>query len=143
MIKVKNNSPATGDNIKIIDEIVRRHNIHRGDSHPQEIQTTFGFVPPEAITCISDLLDAESELYSMSYAQFRLEPVGKYYLRLPWYACHHGKKSALWHALVPDGEKSTAVDLAVARFVLQPGTGDDSQRRNGSQGNTRKSKGCR
>ncbi|HHU30350.1 MAG: NADH-quinone oxidoreductase subunit NuoE [Bacillota bacterium] len=82
MIKVKNNSPATGDNIKIIDEIVRRHNIHRGAAIPilQEIQTTFGFVPPEAITRISDLTGiAESELYSIVtfYAQFRLEPVGK------------------------------------------------------------------
>jgi NADH-quinone oxidoreductase subunit E len=82
MIKVKNNSPATGDNIKIIDEIVRRHNIHRGAAIPilQEIQTTFGFVPPEAITRISDLTGiAESELYSIAtfYAQFRLEPVGK------------------------------------------------------------------
>ncbi|HHX75499.1 MAG TPA: NADH-quinone oxidoreductase subunit NuoE [Firmicutes bacterium] len=89
MKTTENTALAANDPIGTIDAIVRRHNVYRGATIPilQEIQQTFGYVAPEAITRISDLTGIpESEIYSIVtfYAQFRLQPVGKYVISV----CH-------------------------------------------------------
>lgn len=85
----KDTNLAAKDPLAAIDAIVRRHNINTGATIPilQEVQNTFGFVAPEAITRISDLTGIPvSELYSIVtfYAQFRLQPMGKHIINV----CH-------------------------------------------------------
>ena len=89
MSRKKNTAVTAKDPVEIIDAIVRKHSVDRGATIPilQEIQQTFGYIAPEAITRISDLTGIpESEIYSIAtfYAQFRLQPVGKYIISV----CH-------------------------------------------------------
>jgi len=72
-----------------IDEIVHKHNVEQGAVIPilQEIQDTYGYVPPAAIQRIADSMNVPvSEIYGIVtfYAQFRLQPLGKYLIKV----CH-------------------------------------------------------
>ena len=72
-----------------IDEIAHKHNVEPGAVIPvlQEIQDTYGYVPPAAIQRVADNMNVPaSEIYGIVtfYAQFRLEPIGKYLIKV----CH-------------------------------------------------------
>ena len=72
-----------------IDEVVHKHNVEQGAVIPilQEIQDTYGYVPPAAMQRIADDMNVPvSEIYGIVtfYAQFRLEPLGKYLIKV----CH-------------------------------------------------------
>ena len=72
-----------------IDEVVHKHNVEQGAVIPilQEIQGTYGYVPPAAMQRIADDMNVPvSEIYGIVtfYAQFRLEPLGKYLIKV----CH-------------------------------------------------------
>jgi NADH-quinone oxidoreductase subunit E len=73
----------------VIDAIVHKHNVQPGAVIPvlQEIQDTYGYVPPVAIERIAENMGIPaSEIYGIVtfYAQFRLEPMGKNLIKV----CH-------------------------------------------------------
>ena len=73
----------------IIDAITRKHSVERGAVIPilQEVQDTLGYVPKAAIQRVAGDIDVPaSEIYGIVtfYAQFRLEPLGKYLIKV----CH-------------------------------------------------------
>ena len=72
-----------------IDTIVHKHNVERGAVIPilQEIQGTYGYVPPVAVQRIADNINVPaSEIFGIVtfYGQFRLQPLGKYLIKI----CH-------------------------------------------------------
>lgn len=74
---------------KVIDEIIHRHNVEPGAVIPvlQEIQDTYGYVPVIAIQRAADIMNVPaSKIFGIVtfYAQFRLQPLGKYLIRV----CH-------------------------------------------------------
>jgi len=75
--------------LDLIDTIAHKHSVERGAIIPilQEVQNTLGYVPKEAIKRIAlDVGVPASEIYGIVtfYAQFRLEPMGKYLIKV----CH-------------------------------------------------------
>jgi NADH-quinone oxidoreductase subunit E len=75
--------------LNAIDAIAKKHSVERGAIIPilQEVQDTSGYVPKEAIQRIALVVGVPaSEIYGIVtfYAQFRLEPLGKYLIRV----CH-------------------------------------------------------
>ncbi len=76
-------------NTELIAGIVYRNNAEKGSAIPilQEVQSTFGYVPPAAIQSISEATGIPaSDLYSIVtfYSQFRLEPLGENTIKV----CH-------------------------------------------------------
>ena len=72
-----------------IDTIVHKHNVEAGAVIPilQEIQATYGYVPPVAIQRIAENINVPvSEIFGIVtfYSQFRLEPIGQYLIKI----CH-------------------------------------------------------
>jgi NADH-quinone oxidoreductase subunit E len=88
-----------------IDTIVHKHNVEPGAVIPvlQEIQETYGHVPPIAIQRVAEHLNIPaSEIYGIVtfYAQFRLEPLGKNLVRVcHGTACHLGGAEMVAEAL--------------------------------------------
>jgi NADH-quinone oxidoreductase subunit E len=88
-----------------IDAIVHKHNVEPGAVIPvlQEIQETYGHVPPIAIQRVAEHLNIPaSEIYGIVtfYAQFRLEPLGKNLVRVcHGTACHLGGAEMVAEAL--------------------------------------------
>jgi len=73
----------------VIDAIVHKHNVEAGAVIPvlQEIQETYGYVPPVAIQRIAENMNVPaSEVFGIVtfYAQFRLQPLGKNLIKV----CH-------------------------------------------------------
>ena len=76
-------------NFAVIDAIVHKHNVEPGAVIPilQEIQDSYGYVPPVAIQRIAENMDIPaSKIYGIAtfYSQFRLQPLGKYLIKV----CH-------------------------------------------------------
>ena len=72
-----------------IDTIVHKHNVEAGAVIPilQEIQDTYGYVPPVAIQRIAENINVPaSEIFGIVtfYGQFRLQPLGKHLIKI----CH-------------------------------------------------------
>ena len=88
-----------------IDTIVHKHNVEPGAVIPvlQEIQETYGHVPPIAIQRVAEHLNIPtSEIYGIVtfYAQFRLQPLGKNLVRVcHGTACHLGGAEMVAEAL--------------------------------------------
>ena len=75
--------------LAVIDAIVHKYNVQRGAVMPvlQEIQETYGHVPPAAIQRVAENMGiSASRIYGIVtfYAQFRLQPVGKNLIKV----CH-------------------------------------------------------
>jgi len=73
----------------MIDEIAHKHNVELGAVIPvlQEIQDTYGYVPPVAIQRVAENMNVPaSEIFGIVtfYAQFRLQPLGKHLIKV----CH-------------------------------------------------------
>ncbi len=73
----------------VIDAITHKHNVEPGAVIPalQEIQDTYGYVPPVAIQRIAENLGVPaSDIFGIVtfYSQFRLEPLGKNLIKV----CH-------------------------------------------------------
>lgn len=86
---VTETAPKKTLDFDVIDEVAHKHNVEPGAVIPvlQEIQGTYGYVPPAAIQRIADNMNVPaSEIYGIVtfYAQFRLEPLGKYLIKV----CH-------------------------------------------------------
>lgn len=89
----------------VIDAITHRHNVQPGAVIPvlQEIQDTYGYVPPAAIQRIAENMGVPaSELFGIVtfYAQFRLKPVGKNLVKVcHGTACHLNGAERITQAL--------------------------------------------
>ncbi len=80
---------AESPDLTTVDGIIDKHSTERGAVIPilQEVQDAYGYVPRAAIQRISAGIDVpSSEIYGIAtfYAQFRLEPLGKYLVKV----CH-------------------------------------------------------
>jgi len=76
-------------NFTVIDDIVHKHNVEPGAVIPilQEIQDTYGYVPPVAIQRVAESMNIPaSEIFGIVtfYAQFRLQPLGRHLIKV----CH-------------------------------------------------------
>jgi len=76
-------------NLIVIDAIVHKHNVQPGAVIPvlQEVQDTYGYVPPVAIERIAENIGIPaSEIFGIVtfYTQFRLQPLGKNLIKV----CH-------------------------------------------------------
>lgn len=86
---------ATTDELaKGLDPIVERHRGKKGITIPllSDIQKVFGYLPEDAVAYVGKALDIPTaELFGVAtfYAMFRLQPQGKYVVRLcRGTACH-------------------------------------------------------
>lgn len=75
--------------LKLLDPIIEKYKGKKGSMIPllQQTQTLFGYIPREAFIRLSDATGLNlSEMYGVAtfYAQFRLNPVGKYIIKV----CH-------------------------------------------------------
>lgn len=83
-------------NLAVIDAITHKHNVQQGAVIPvlQEIQDTYGYIPPAAIERIAENMGVPaSTVYGVAtfYALFRLEPMGKNLIKVcHGTACHLG-----------------------------------------------------
>jgi NADH-quinone oxidoreductase subunit E len=103
----------------LIDAIVHKHNVQPGAVIPilQEIQDAYGYVPPVAITRISEnIAVSASDIYGIVtfYSQFRLQPVGKHVIKVcHGTACHLNGAEKIAHSLAHAtgaGEGETSPD---------------------------------
>jgi NADH-quinone oxidoreductase subunit E len=112
----------------LIDAIVHKHNIQPGAVIPilQEIQDAYGYVPPVAITRISENIGVSaSDIYGIVtfYSQFRLQPVGKHIVKVcHGTACHLNGAERIAHALAhatgaEEGETSADGLITVERVA--------------------------
>lgn len=90
----------------------------------QAAQTTFGYLPPEAVQAISDeMLIPLAEIYGVAtfYAQFHLKPRGRHIVRVcRGTACHVRGSLKILEKLKEKlgvGENETTDDL---RYTLEP-----------------------
>ena len=112
----------------LIDAIVHKHNVQPGAVIPilQEIQDAYGYIPPVAITRISENMSVSAgEIYGIVtfYSQFRLQPVGKHVIKVcHGTACHLNGAERIAHALArttgaEEGETSPDGMITVERVA--------------------------
>lgn len=94
-----------GFSFAVIDAIVHKHNVDPGAVIPvlQEIQDTYGYVPPVAIQRVAENMNVPaSEIFGIVtfYAQFRLQPLGRNLIKVcHGTACHLGGAEMVAEAL--------------------------------------------
>lgn len=114
--------------LAVIDAITHKHNVQPGAVIPvlQEVQETYGYVPPVAIERIAKNMGIPaSEIYGIVtfYSQFRLQPVGKNLIKVcHGTACHLGGAEMIAHALAQvvgasEGETSQDNKFTVERVA--------------------------
>ncbi len=112
----------------VIDAITHKHNVQPGAVIPvlQEVQETFGYVPPAAIQRIGTNMGVPaSEIFGIVtfYAQFRLEPLGKNHIKVcHGTACHLGGAERVADALcqcvgAKEGETSADGNFTVEKVA--------------------------
>ena len=105
--------------LTLIDDLIKKYKDKKGNMIPllQGTQAVFGYLPARAFKKISDETGLEmSDMYGVAtfYAQFRLNPVGKYIIKVcHGTACH-----------VQNSDKITE-SLQEALKVADGGTTDD------------------
>lgn len=89
----------------VIDAIVFKHNVQPGSVIPvlQEIQDTYGYIPPAVIPRIADNMGISiSDIYGVVtfYSQFKLKPAGKNTIKVcHGTACHLNGADLLANAI--------------------------------------------
>jgi NADH-quinone oxidoreductase subunit E len=111
-----------------IDAIVHKRNIELGAAIPilQEIQDTYGYIPPIAIQRIAENMNVPaSELFGIVtfYSQFRLQPLGKNIIKVcHGTACHLSNAERISQTLsqevgAKEGETSPDGQFTVERVA--------------------------
>jgi len=114
--------------LAVIDAITHKHNVQPGAVIPvlQEVQETYGYVPPVAIERIAKNMGIPaSEIYGIVtfYSQFRLQPGGKNLIKVcHGTACHLGGAEMIAQALAQvvgasEGETSQDNRFTVERVA--------------------------
>lgn len=122
---VKNNEKTS---TALLDAIIFKHSAQRGAVIPilQEIQDTYGYVPPAAIQRVAAQLGVfASEIYGIVtfYTQFRLQPAGKNIVKVcHGTACHLGGAEKLTEAIsqasgAADGKTSDDGNFTLERVA--------------------------
>jgi len=112
----------------VIDAITHKHNVQPGAVIPvlQEIQDTYGYVPPVVIERIAENMGIPaSEIYGIVtfYGQFRLQPIGKNLIKVcHGTACHLNEAERIAQALAQvvgakEGETSQDGKFTVERVA--------------------------
>lgn len=112
----------------VIDAIVHKHNVERGAAIPilQEIQATYGYIPPVAIERIAENMNVPAtELLGIVtfYAQFEMQPPGKNIVKVcHGTACHLGGSEKISQSLslevgAREGETSPDGEFTVKRVA--------------------------
>lgn len=124
-MEVKNNDKTS---TALIDAIIFKHSAQRGAVIPvlQEIQETYGHVPPSAIQRVASQLGVfASDIYGIVtfYTQFRLHPAGRNVIKVcHGTACHLGGAEKLTEAIsqasgAADGKTSDDGDFTLERVA--------------------------
>jgi len=119
---------SEGLSFDVIDAITHEHNVQLGTVIPvlQEIQNTYGYVPPVAIERIAENMGVPaSEIYGIVtfYSQFRLQPIGKNLIKVcHGTACHLSGAERIAEALAQavdakEGETSQDGNFTVERVA--------------------------
>jgi len=114
--------------LAVIDAIVHKHNVQLGAVMPvlQEIQGTYGYVPPAAIQRIAESMNiSASDIYGIVtfYSQFRLQPLGKNVIKVcHGTACHLNGAERIAEAVAQgtgarEGETSQDDEFTVERVA--------------------------
>lgn len=114
--------------LAVIDAIVHKHNVQPGAVMPvlQEIQDTYGYVPPAAIQRIAESMGIPaSDIYGIVtfYAQFRLQPLGRNVVKVcHGTACHLNGAERIAEAIAQktgakEGETSQDGEFTVERVA--------------------------
>lgn len=115
-------------NLAVIDAIAHKHNAQPRAVIPvlQEIQETYGYVPPVAIERVADhMAIPAAEIFGIVtfYAQFRLEPLGKNVIKVcHGTACHLNGAERIAHSLAQatgatEGETSPDGQFTIERVA--------------------------
>jgi NADH-quinone oxidoreductase subunit E len=107
--------PAQDIDISLIESIIQKYKGKKGSliTLLQEIQAVYTYLPKAALKRVEDKLNYPlSELYELAtfYAQFKLQPSGKYFIKVcKGTACHVQNANAVMNALsehlqIKDGE---------------------------------------
>jgi len=114
----------TGEYRGIVDEVVAARGAAPGALIPilQEVQARVGYLPPEVLELIGEAarVPAAQVLGVASfYSQFRLEPVGKYVIKVcHGTACHVQGATAVTEALCDELGVKSGGTTADGRFTL-------------------------
>jgi len=117
-----------GPGLAVIDAIVHKYNVQPGAVMPvlQEIQDTYGYVPPAAIQRVAENMGiSASRIYGIVtfYSQFRLQPVGKNLVKVcHGTACHLNGAERIAEALAQvtsarEGETSADGEFTVEQVA--------------------------
>ncbi len=96
---------ANKTSLGLIDAIIFKHNVQPGSVIPvlQEIQDSYGYVPPAAIQRVADQMGVySSDIYGIVtfYTQFRLQPPGQNVVKVcHGTACHLGGSERITEAI--------------------------------------------
>lgn len=108
-----------------IDPILEHYAGHNGAVIPvlQKIQETYGYLPSESIRKAAEVLRiSASDIYGVAtfYSQFRLNPVGKYIIKVcHGTACHVQNASAVSEAIEEALEINDGQTTADGLFTLE------------------------
>jgi NADH-quinone oxidoreductase subunit E len=110
----------------VIDAIVHKYNIQPGAVMPvlQEIQDTYGHVPPAAIQRVAESMGiSASRIYGIVtfYSQFRLQPVGKNLIKVcHGTACHLSGAEKIAEALAQATGAREGETSEDGKFTVEP-----------------------
>jgi len=115
ILQEKESAMQTSLDLSLIDPLIKKYKSKKGNMIPilQGTQNLYGYLPAEAFIKISELTGLKlSEMYGVAtfYTQFRLNPVGKYIVKVcHGTACHVQNATAISEAIedaleIKDGE---------------------------------------
>lgn len=111
--------------LSLISHLISKYKHKKGNIIPllQGAQNTYGFLPSEAFVYISEQADIRlSDLYGVAtfYAQFRLNPVGKYIVKVcHGTACHVQNANSITDAIVDSLNIKDGETTADRLFTLE------------------------
>jgi NADH-quinone oxidoreductase subunit E len=122
---VTETAPRENLSLAVIDAVVHKYNVQPGAVMPvlQEIQDTYGYVPPAAIQRVAENMGiSASQIYGIVtfYSQFRLQPVGKNLIKVcHGTACHLNGAERIAEALAQATGAREGETSADGRFTVE------------------------
>jgi len=125
ILTMNQSAAAVNVDLTLIDAMLTHYEGHKGAIIPvlQNIQTTYGYLPANAIVKASTVLKLSlSDIYGVAtfYSQFRLTPVGKNIIKVcHGTACHVQNASAVSEAIEESLEIKDGQTTADGLFTLE------------------------
>lgn len=112
--------------VEVVDRVASRFAEPRGSLIPmlQEVQAEVGYLSPEAMERIAERAHVSpTQVFGVAsfYSQFRLEPVGKYIVRIcQGTACHVQGATAVTDAILSELGVEEGGTTADGKFTVEP-----------------------